>query len=221
MLYLDSYRNRDPRKNGESADGFACKSGSGDGNVVRNARLWDNVDDGLDLFMFASPVTVEEVYAWGNGFNRWGFSEFEGDGNGFKLGITDNPPANHVVRNSIAFANAKKGFIDNGNPGSLLVERNTAWNNGDTGFNMRSSSSTLNANIAAVNAGSAQVSLVSTVKASGNSWDLGGSWSNSSFKSVDPAILKGARGSDGRVPASNFLIPTSGNAIGATTLADV
>lgn len=70
VLNLDSYRNRDPRKNGESADGFACKSGEGTGNVLRNARLWDNVDDGLDLFMFASPVTIEEVYSWGNGYNR-------------------------------------------------------------------------------------------------------------------------------------------------------
>lgn len=130
VLYLDSYRNRDPRKNGESADGFACKSGEGEGNVLRNARLWDNVDDGLDLFMFGSPVTLEEVYSWGNGFDRWGFSNFNGDGNGFKLGITDNPPANHIVRNSMAFANAKKGFIDNGNPGALTMERNTAWNNG-------------------------------------------------------------------------------------------
>ncbi|KAJ8114532.1 hypothetical protein OPT61_g3615 [Boeremia exigua] len=220
VVYLDSYRNRDPRKNGESADGFACKSGSGTDNVLRNARLWDNVDDGLDLFMFGSPVTLEEVYAWGNGFNLWGFSDFNGDGNGFKLGITDNPPANHIIRNSMAWGNAKKGFIDNGNPGALTFERNTAWNNGDVGFNMRSSSSTLKNNIAAVNKGSAQVSLVSTVKASGNSWQSG-TWNNASFKSTDPAKLKGARGSDGRVPASDFLVPTSGAAIGATTQADV
>lgn len=219
VVYLDSYRNRDPRKNGESADGFACKEGSGEGNVLRNARLWDNVDDGLDLFMFGSPVTLEEVYAWGNGFNRWGFSSFEGDGNGFKLGITDNPPANHIIRNSMAFSNAKKGFIDNGNPGSLTFERNTAWNNGDNGFNMRSSSSKLTANIAVANT-NAQVSLVSTVSASGNSWNSG-TWSNSSFKSVDPSTLKKARGSDGRIPASDFLIPTSGAAIGATTRSDV
>ena len=220
VLYLDSYRNRDPRKNGESADGFACKSGEGEGNVLYNARLWDNVDDGLDLFMFGSPVTMEKVYAWGNGFNRWGFSDFNGDGNGFKLGITDNPPANHVVRNSMAFSNAKKGFIDNGNPGALTMERNTAWNNGDVGFNFRSSSSTLKNNIAAVNKGTAQVTLVSTVKASGNSWQSG-TWSNSTFKSVDPSTLKKPRGSDGRIPASDFLVPTSGAAIGATTQSDV
>ncbi|KAK6193787.1 hypothetical protein LQW54_012109 [Pestalotiopsis sp. IQ-011] len=102
VVYLDSYRNRDPRKNGESADGFACKEGSGEGNAPRSARLWDNVGDGLDLYMFGSAVAVDEVYAWGNGV---------------KLGITGNPPADHVVTNSMAFANAKKGFIDNGKSG--------------------------------------------------------------------------------------------------------
>lgn len=50
VLFLDSYLNRDPRKNGESADGFACKEGSGTGNILRGARLWNNVDDGLDLW---------------------------------------------------------------------------------------------------------------------------------------------------------------------------
>lgn len=50
VVYLDSYRNRDPRKNGESADGFALKQGSGTGNVLRGARLWENVDDGLDFW---------------------------------------------------------------------------------------------------------------------------------------------------------------------------
>ncbi|KAI0596140.1 pectin lyase fold/virulence factor [Biscogniauxia sp. FL1348] len=216
IVYLDSYMNRDPRKNGESADGFALKEGEGEGNVLRNARLWNNVDDGLDLYMFGSAVTIEEVYAWGNGFNRWGFADFGGDGNGFKLGITDNPPANHAVRNSIAFSNAKKGFIDNGNPGALTFERNTAWNNGDNGFNMRSSASTLEANIAAVNAND-QVILVDGTTSTGNSWDGGDSWSNGSFISVDASTLQGPRGADGKVAGSDFLLPVSGEGIGAAT----
>jgi hypothetical protein len=220
VVNLDSYRNRDPRKNGESADGFACKEGEGEGNVLRNARLWDNVDDGLDFFQFGSPVLVEEVYAWGNGYNRWGFTSFEGDGNGFKLGITDNPPADHVVRNSIAYGNWKKGFIDNGNPGSLTFERNTAWNNGDTGFLMRSSSSDMTGNIGAENV-NAQEDLIDAVTSEGNSWDSGETWSNSSFVSVDPSTLQGPRGSDGRVQGSGFLIPASGEAIGATTLEQI
>ncbi|KAG9250832.1 family 9 polysaccharide lyase [Emericellopsis atlantica] len=216
VINLDSYMNRDPRKNGESADGFACKSGKGEGNVVRNARLWNNVDDGLDLYMFTSPVTLEEVYAWGNGYNRWGFSPFEGDGNGFKLGISGNPPTDHVVRNSIAYKNYKKGFIDNGNPGSITFERNTAWKNGDTGFVMRSSSSVMRDNIAANNA-NGQAQLIDAVESSGNSWDSDDSWSDSDFVSTNDSKLRGPRGADGRVQGSDFLIPASGEAIGAAT----
>lgn len=194
--------------------------------MLRNARLWDNVDDGLDLWLFESPVTIEEVYSWGNGYDRWGFDDFQGDGNGFKLGGSGDEstivPAGHIVRNSIAFANMKKGFIDNGNPGAMTIERNTAWNNGDTGFVFRSSPSTLSKNIAALNAGSAgQATVNSDATASGNSWNIGGTWSNSTFKSVDASTLKGARDSTGRVKASDFLLPTSGDAIGATTREDV
>lgn len=59
VVYLDSYMNRDPRKNGESADGFACKEGSGTGNVLSGARLWNNVDDGLDLWYVTSHLYVD------------------------------------------------------------------------------------------------------------------------------------------------------------------
>lgn len=50
VLNLDSYMNRDPRKNGESADGIGVKEGSGEGNVLNGVRVWNNVDDGLDLW---------------------------------------------------------------------------------------------------------------------------------------------------------------------------
>ena len=50
IYYLDSYRNRDPKKNGESTDVFACKEGSGEGNILKGARLWENVGGGLDLW---------------------------------------------------------------------------------------------------------------------------------------------------------------------------
>lgn len=166
--------------------------------------------------MFASPVTMEEVYAYDNGFDRWNVgSSWAGDGNGFKLGIEDGPAANHIVKNCIAFDNIKKGFIDNGNTGSLTFERNTAFGNGDNGFNMRSSSSTLKNNIAVSN-DIKDVNLISSTKQTGNSWQSG-TWSASSFKSTDSSTLKGARAADGSVMASDFLIPSSGAAIGATT----
>lgn len=218
ILYLDSYRNRDPRKNGESADGFACKEGVGTGNVLSGARLWDNVDDGLDLWEFKSPVTILDTISWGNGFNRWGFSNFAGDGNGFKLGggdAADKGPANHVVRNCIAFGNAAKGFTDNSQPGNFVIERNTAWANGDTGFEFDTDKCSLVKNIAAVNANS-QADLEGQSQ-SGNSWNQAVTWSNSSFKSIDINLVKGSRQASGKITASNFLLPVSGEAIGATT----
>ena len=35
------------------------------GNVVRGARLWNNSDDGLDFWMFSSPILVENSLAVG------------------------------------------------------------------------------------------------------------------------------------------------------------
>jgi hypothetical protein len=210
---LDSYANRDPRKNGESADGLGIKEGSGTGNVVRGARLWNNVDDGFDAWEFLSPIVIEDSMAWGNGVNRWNFPDFEGDGNGFKLGGGDpDPPASHVVRNSMAFSNAQRGFIDNGNPGSLTVERSTAYRNGGTGFDFAASTSRLTSNLAVNNA--KPVSL-GTSTASGNSWNIGGTWNDAALVSTSPTVITGPRTATGAIPASDFLVPRSGAAIGA------
>ncbi|GAA2365518.1 silent information regulator protein Sir2 [Catellatospora methionotrophica] len=209
ILNLDSYGNRDPRKNGESADGLAIKEGSGTGNVVRGARLWNNADDGLDFWMFSSPILLENSLSWGNGFNRWNLPNYTGDGNGFKLG-GNGVSASHTVRNSMTWDNAVGGFIDNNNPGQHLIDRCTAWDNPGTGFNANRSDSTLTRNLAVAN-GTA-VSLGANSGGSGNSWDLGGSWA---LQSTDPSTITGARAADGSIPSSTFLRPASGADVGA------
>ncbi|KAL4866736.1 hypothetical protein BDV12DRAFT_198830 [Aspergillus spectabilis] len=219
VLYLDSYGNRDPRKNGESADGFALKEGSGEGNVLRGARLWNNVDDGLDLWEFKSAVTIEDTIAWGNGFNRWDFTPFEGDGNGYKLGGGDDAdigPANHIIINSIAFDNAKDGFTDNSQPGDFQLIRNTAWNNAKVGFKFNTAVATLTDNVAASN-GETPTALSDEQISEGNSWDGSESWDDSSFVSVDTDLVQGERNADGTIEASDFLLPVSGEEIGAST----
>ncbi len=209
IINLDAYGNRDPRKNGESADGLAIKEGSGSGNVVRGARLWNNADDGLDYWMFASPILTENSLAWGNGFNRWNLPDYTGDGNGFKLG-GNSVAANHTVRNSMAWDNAVGGFIDNNNPGQHRIERSTAWRNPGTGFNASRSTSTLTANLAVGNG--TNVSLGANSRGSGNSWDLGGSWS---LANTNPSTITGPRNADGSIPSSTFLRPANGAAVGA------
>lgn len=206
ILNLDSYLNHDPRKNGESADGIGIKEGSGTGNVVRGARLWNNVDDGLDLWKFTSPVTIENSISYGNGVNRWNFPNFAGDGNGYKLGGGSPAPAvAHVLRNSIGYRNAAAGFTDNGNSGSMQVTRCTAWKNGATGFVFNRSSTTLSKNLAVNNAAAA--SLASSTKASGNSWNVGGTWNDARLKSTDPSTATGPRASNGTIATSSFLVP--------------
>ncbi|MFV2100473.1 right-handed parallel beta-helix repeat-containing protein [Micromonospora sp. LOL_024] len=209
ILNLDAYGNRDPRKNGESADGLAIKEGSGSGNVVRGARLWNNSDDGLDYWMFSSPILTEDTLAWGNGFNRWNLPSYTGDGNGFKLG-GNGISADHTVRNSMTWSNAVSGFVDNNNPGRHRIERSTAWNNPGTGFNVNRSASTLTGNLAASNG--TNVSLGSNSQGGGNSWDIGGSWP---LASTNPATIIGPRTAAGSIPSSNFLRPANGAEVGA------
>jgi hypothetical protein len=213
IIDLDSFGNRDPRKNGESADGLAIKEGSGTGNVVRGARLWNNVDDGFDAWEFLSPIVIENSVAWGNGVNRWNFPNFSGDGNGFKLGGGDEDlPANHVVRNCVAFDNTAGGFIDNANPGSLTLERSTAWHNSGTGFDVEDSTSRLTRDLSVSN-GTA-VKLGSST-GSGNSWNLGGTWNDASLQSTNPATITGPRAADGTIPHSTFLVPANNSDVGA------
>lgn len=212
ILNLDSYGNRDPRKNGESADGLAIKEGSGAGNVVRGARLWNNSDDGYDAWEFLDPIVIEDSVAWGNGFNRWDLPDYTGDGNGFKLGGGDpDPAADHTISNSIAFGNAVDGFLDNGNPGSLAADHCTAWDNGGEGFDFADSTSTLTGNLAVANA-TAPANLGDGSTGTGNSWDLGGSWD---LASTDESAITGPRAADGSIPSSDFLLPANGEDVGA------
>lgn len=211
VINLDSYGNRDPRKNGESADGLAIKEAGGEGNIVRGARLWNNSDDGYDAYVFTDPILVEDSVAWGNGFNRWDLPDYQGDGNGFKLGGGDpDPAADHVTRNSIAFDNAVDGFEDNGNPGALTLDHCTAWDNPGNGFHFAASTSTLTNNLSVGNGNAADLGAGSG--GSGNSWDLGGEWD---LESTDPATITGPRAPDGSIPSSDFLRPANGEDVGA------
>ncbi len=211
VINLDSFGNRDPRNSGESADGLAIKEGSGSGNVVRGARLWNNSDDGLDFWEFLSPVLVENSLAWGNGYNRWGIPGYTGDGNGFKLGGGDEDlPAAHTTRNSMAWDNSAGGFIDNANPGALRAERCTSWDNGGNGFDFADTSgANLTRNLSVANG--TTVSAGSATQ-SNNSWNIGGTWT---FVSTSPSTITGPRQADGSIPSSTFLRPSNGADVGA------
>ncbi|MFF0016831.1 right-handed parallel beta-helix repeat-containing protein [Streptomyces sp. NPDC005374] len=208
---LDSHGNYDPVGHGQNADGIAVKFGSGTGNRITGARLYDNSDDGLDLWQFSSPVTVEHSWAFGNGRNRWADSAFEGNGNGFKLGGGGVAVA-HRVNDNAAWDNALNGFTENSNTGAIALNRNTAYANSEAGFYFATGKARLARNLAVGNKGGQSKRGSSTVSAA-NNWD--GGVATPSFRSVDPATAYGTRGPDGSLPATIFLT-TGSTTIGAT-----
>jgi pectate disaccharide-lyase len=132
-LYLncESYDNVDPTM--ENADGYAAKTFTGKGNIYRGCIAHHNADDGWDLFnnMQDGPIgaiVMENCIAYENGITTEGKTAGGAIGNGFKLG-GEGQPVPHVIKNSIAFGNRMDGFTCNFNPGSLVVENCTAFDN--------------------------------------------------------------------------------------------
>ncbi|MBL7253066.1 right-handed parallel beta-helix repeat-containing protein [Paractinoplanes lichenicola] len=108
IVNLDSYNNRDPRKNGESADGLGIKEGGGDGNGF---KMGGSGGTGP-----AAAHTVTNSVAFGNAAH----------------GFTDNGNTGALVfSRSTAYQNTKTGFdVDGGSTsrltGNLAVANKTA-----------------------------------------------------------------------------------------------
>lgn len=49
----------------------------------------------------------------------------------------------------------------------------------------------------------------------GNSWDLGGTWTDASLVSTDRTVITGPRTAAGSIPSSSFLRPLGGIEVGA------
>ncbi len=145
VLNCDAYRNHDftsENKRGGNVDGFGFHAPANSaGNVFRGCRAWFNSDDGFDFITAQAPVTVENCWAFYNGYGPE-FSNL-GDGNGFKAGgYAGTPTANlpktiprHVIKSCVAVRNKASGFYANHHPGGNDWLGNTAYLNG-INFNM-------------------------------------------------------------------------------------
>jgi hypothetical protein len=130
ILNCDSYQNNDTQCNGENADGFSIKEGSGAGNVFRGCRAWDNADDGWDLYAWTDPVRIENCWAMRQSATTEGSNS---DGNGFKLG-GDDVSVQHILVDLIAVDNNNGsngcGFTENSNPANMTCTGTcAAWGN--------------------------------------------------------------------------------------------
>lgn len=145
VVNCDSYQNYDSASKGENADGFGLKENTGEGNIFRGCRAWDNGDDGWDFYAWRSPVTLENCWAINQTSTMYGSAS---DGNGFKLG-GDGVRAAHKLSKCYAVGNGShgssgRGFTNNDNPASMSCTGTCgSWGNkgGDEGVSGISRSS--------------------------------------------------------------------------------
>jgi len=124
-----SYDNVDKESGGGNADGICVKSGSGSGNVVSSCTVYDNSDDGFDSEKATSPVTYTGCTSYSNG----SYDGYQGNGNGFKMGIGGDDVAHSytscVAHNNTA-GNSPHGFSTNGNTGKIKLTTCHSYSNG-------------------------------------------------------------------------------------------
>jgi len=221
VFNCDSYHNFNTTgRVGNNADGFGVKFDDiGPGNRLYGCRSWENSDDGYDLWRVQQTVIIQNCWAFGNG-NAAVFgnpANFEGGGNGFKLG-GDHQPGDHVVIRSVAFdnfgsSNNAKGFDHNNNTGALTLIHNTAFNNGRNFTfpnNPQNGGQHVFQNNLSVIPGSVQ--LPSFALQEGNSWQVGTATA-SHLVSTLTELARSPRQADGSLPELDLLRPQAGTFI--------
>jgi hypothetical protein len=125
-----SYDNVDSQDGGGNADGIDVKSGSGSGNTVTSCTVHNNSDDGFDSEKASDPVTYSSCTSYSNG----SYDGYQGNGNGFKMGIGGDDVA-HTYNSCTAYdntaGNSPHGFSTNGNTGKIKLNECHSYSNTD------------------------------------------------------------------------------------------
>lgn len=209
IINCDSYHNIDPGEG--NADGFAPKLDVGTGNYFYGCRAWQNSDDGYDGYLRGAnniTTTYENCWAFKNGYRANGTPSV-GNGNGFKMGGSDDKTLMHNVnmKNCLAFDNRVKGFDQNNNKGSMILYNCTAYRNGtnygmssaiytDSGKVMELINCAVLGSIGSIWSGSIQKT---------NSWMPQFSVTAADFVSIDTTGVRGSRNPDGSLPELPFM----------------
>ncbi|HEY8942717.1 MAG TPA: right-handed parallel beta-helix repeat-containing protein, partial [Polyangiaceae bacterium] len=219
VLNVDSHDNYDPDRGGENSDGFGCHT-TGTGNVFRGCRAYRNSDDGFDFINSPGACTVENSWAFRNGY-RPGTTTAAGNGAGIKAGgfglDTSTFPSSiprHVVRFNVAWGNRSQGFYANHHPGRIDWISNTAFDNPrnfDMLADVGAAAHFLRNNLAAGSGTALANATQSEIDDDFNSWSVGVSVSNADFVSVSDANVLQPRQADGSLPEVDFLRLTAGS----------
>ncbi|MGA9117043.1 MAG: right-handed parallel beta-helix repeat-containing protein [Bacteroidota bacterium] len=207
VINCDSYYNADPGQG--NADGFAPKLTVGSGNRLSGCRAWQNSDDGYDGYLRGADdvsTVLENCWVFMNGYLKNG-TPSTGNGNGFKLGGSDDRTLMHnvVLRNCLAFDNRVKGFDQNNNKGSMTLYHSTGYRNG-TNYSFPqalNTGKTLTLKNCAVLGAAGTIGAFAVQQT--NSWMPPFAVTPDDFSGLDTAGLRGPRGPDGSLPVLAFL----------------
>lgn len=142
IINCDAYDNYDSKSygggsdDGGDADGFAAKLFPGPGTEFHGCRGWNNSDDNWDLYMVYHPILIDNCWSYKGGYDKNNIAR--GNGNGFKLGgggtsggaAFAQSVGAHVVKNSISFDCAAKGFDQNNAYEAMYIFNNLSFGNG-------------------------------------------------------------------------------------------
>jgi len=211
IINSDSYWNADPTDYGD-ADGFACKMDVGTNNYFFGCRSWLNCDDGWDGYLRGADnvsTSLENCWTWRNGYLKNGTNPgSQANGNGFKMGGSDNKDLKHnfILKNCVAFDNKGKGFDQNNNIGSMTIYNGSSYRNIGNNYSVPSAlASGKTCTIINCVSVDAKVSLGNFVSQTTNSWMAPFIVTSDDFVSLDTTGVSGPRGSDGSLPKINFL----------------
>lgn len=205
----DFYDNYDKLNNGGNADGLQIAYiPKGCSNKIYGCRMWNNSDDGLDLWKNEGIIYVENCWAWHNGYVP-GTETKSGNGQGFKFGRTDSikdTKTQRIVRNCLSFFNRVNGYDQNQADVTMEFYNNIAYKNKNFGFflNDFQNAHVFSQNIAIENANSKQVFLNEEALQQANSWQ-GSTLSEANFVSLNSEEVYKERKPDGSLPDISFL----------------
>ncbi len=209
IINCDSFYNRDPTEG--NSDGFSPKLGVGTNNYFYGCRSFQNTDDGFDGYLRPKPLipvttTLDNCWSFMNGYRKdWTLSP--GNGNGFKMGGSDNKDLEHnfILYNCLSFDNKSKGFDQNNNKGSMTIINGTSYRNGAKNYSVTlplDSGKILTVTNCLVygSMGTLQAAVLNT-----NSWQRTDSVMTTDFVSLDTTGVRGPRKSDGSLPDVTFM----------------
>ena len=211
ILNCDSYFNHYPPAPG-GANGIGVSDCTGTGNIVRGCRVWRNSDDGFDLWDSVPSVTLENCWAWENGYDE-NLNPTTGNGQGFKLGGEDIGDGGHLIQNCLAWRNRVNGFDENNANIALTLYNNTSWENGTENFSFYNAVANVLKNNLSENPDHVPGDFPAQNVQERNSWNTppGVTVTAADFVSTDFTANTGARQSDGSLPTSDFLRLASGS----------